>query len=80
MLYGTFNASRETVFEMVGLNLADETTRRKKENEENLSEIYVPYPTSYNSSGDDAVNGRPPAKNPDAKNLYDKDYNDNVRE
>lgn len=75
MLYSTFNCSRETTFNMVGLDLADETAKRTRENEDKLSEVFTPYPTSYNSSGDD-VGGRPSGENTN-KQDYDTEYNKN---
>jgi len=79
-LYNTFSASRETAFTLMGLKLDDETARRKKENKEGLDEVYLPYATSYTRSGGEAGPGRPAnTDSPGDKQLYDKDYNDNVR-
>lgn len=61
MLYTTFNVSRETSFGLVGIDLEDERVKRETEDANGLSDIFTPYPTSYNTSGseDEASPGRP---------------------
>lgn len=60
LLYNTFACSRETCLDVLGLDLEDEKAKREAENEDDLSSIFTPYPTSYNTSGDsDGEAGRP---------------------
>ena len=77
LLYAKFNCSRETAFGLIGINLEDEKNKREQENKDNLSEIFIPYGTSYTKSGDDNKAGRNPdkdSKNPD-KQIEDKTRN-----
>lgn len=77
LLYGTFAASRQTCFEMVGVDVEDERVKREAEAENGLDDIFTPYGTSYTVSGDNAKGGRPADKNsndPD-KQTNDKEYN-----
>lgn len=82
VLLSSFGASRETCFDMVGLNLEDETNKRRREKENNLDDIFTPYQTSYTYTGDkNNQNGRPSSNNVDTKSKrdYDKQYNKNAR-
>ena len=79
LLYATFNCSRETTFDMVGLDLVDEMEKRKKENAEKVSDIFTPHPTSFNSSGNDTAVGRPQSEQQTNKTVYDENYNKDVR-
>ena len=79
-LYGTLNCSRRTVLETVNIDIADETDRRKEENDSGLDEIFKPYSIAYtntqNTNKDDT--GRPADKNskdPDKQN-DDKERNE----
>ena len=80
-LYTTLNASLETVYNTVGLDLKDEIAKRKSEKEKGLEEIFTPRATSYNSNGSDNnltnEGGRPEDEEQDSKNVYDKEYNKN---
>lgn len=77
--YNTLGISRKTTFEMVGIDLDDEIEKRKDEKENGLDEIFVPYNTSFNKSGDNKSVGRPSTQQDLNKQQDDKDYNDNVR-
>lgn len=74
LLYGTFGASRETTFELLGYDLEEEASRRKRENKEGMDEIFYPYPLSYTTPGDSGEGGRPAnedSEDPD-KQIEDK--------
>ncbi len=83
LLYSKFNCSFETAFGLVGINVADEIEKRKKEKELGYEDILTVHPTSYNSSGDesDDKGGRPSGTTDDGnavndqKKDYDSDYN-----
>ena len=73
LLYGTLGASRETVFDVLGYDIEEEATRRKKENDAGFDEVFRPYPISYTTPGDDA--GRPTDGDSDNP---DKQINDEI--
>lgn len=77
LLYTTFGVSRETTFGMVGVDLEDERVKREKEDSDGLNSIFVPYPTSYNTSGsaDETIVGRPADSDDPDKQNYDETYN-----
>lgn len=86
LLYTTFNVSYDTCLGLLGIDINDEKIKREKENEENISEIFTPRATSFNSSGnstdsDDNGSGRPMEDTVEniEKQTYDKGYNDIVR-
>ena len=86
LLYTTFNVSYDTCLSLLGIDMNDEKIKREKENEENISEIFTPRATSFNSSGnstdsDDNGSGRPMEDTIEniEKQTYDKGYNDIVR-
>lgn len=71
--YNTLGASRETVFEMVGLDINDEVHKRLSEKEKKYDEIFTPYSTAYTKSGQsDDTTGRPADSKNEAKQQYDK--------
>lgn len=71
--YNTLGASRETVFEMVGLDINDEVHKRLSEKEKKYDEIFTPYSTAYTKSGkSDDTTGRPADSKNEAKQQYDK--------
>lgn len=76
LLYSKFNASYETAFGLLGINIEDEKQRRMKENENNYDEIFTPRFTVYTNSGDSKSSGRPiNNKDPD-RQIRDQDrYN-----
>ena len=78
LLYTTFGASRETTFGLVGIDLEDERVKREKEESENLSSIFTPYPTSYNTDGsaEESSPGRPADSEDPDKQEYDQTYNE----
>lgn len=81
MLYTTFNCSLQTSLDYVGLDVEDEISKRKTENDSGTYEIMFPRATSYNTNSDDTQVGRPQSQNPNDtdKQNYDKNYNDNAR-
>lgn len=81
--YNVLGASRKTTFALAGLSVDDEAESRKIENAQNLNAVFVPYLTSYVTSGED-TGGRPPENGKEVQDLdkkdYDTDYNRRVRE
>lgn len=82
--YNTLGTSRETAFEMVGLDICDEVQKRLAEKDKNYDEIFTPYTTAYTKSGNDTTTedlGRPSNKNQEVqgKQNYDKEYNKTAR-
>lgn len=83
--YSTLNASRDTVFKIIGLNIEDEKQRRIKENSENLDSVFSPRPTAYNTGiVTDTENsgnlGRPTSSEDTGKQEFDKEYSKEVRQ
>lgn len=81
LLYSTLNASLETCFSMVGLDVNDEVEKRKAEKEKGYDDIFTPRITAYTSSGKNSEIGRPDdiTDENQAKNQYDKVYNKEAR-
>lgn len=82
--YNTLGTSRETAFEMVGLDICDEAQKRLAEKDKKYDEIFTPYTTAYTKSGNDTTTedlGRPSNKNQEVqgKQNYDKEYNKTAR-
>ena len=78
-LYGTMCASRRSVFEVVGIDVEDETERRESENENGLDEIFKPYMTAYTNNGNEENKGGRPAdkkSNNEVKQQEDKERNE----
>ena len=50
-LYSKLNCSFRTAYETLDMNFNDEMERRKAEQDNGVDEIFIPHPTSYNSSG-----------------------------
>lgn len=74
--YGTLNASRETTFGLVGLDLQDEISKRTLENENALDDVFAPRATSYTYTNDEENKGGAPQSNEDKdKQQYDQDRN-----
>lgn len=83
LLYGTLNASLETCYSMIGLDVNDEAKKRKSEAEKGYDEIFKPRQTAYTNPGKlDKDNGRPEKVTDEnqGKNIYDKNYNREARE
>lgn len=80
-IYGTLNASRETTFDLIGLNLQDEMEKRKSEDEKGLDKIFQPHSTAYNKSGNNEDNerGRPESDEDIDKQKNGENYNKEVR-
>lgn len=76
-LLTTFSSSRRTAFELVGIDLDDETARREEENESDLSDVFTPYQLSYTVSGTDDEGGRPASDNPTDEQKQEEDYERN---
>ena len=85
LLYNTLNASLETCYDMVGLDIVDEAEKRIAEKDKGYNEIFSPRLTAYTNSKDkqstDNTGGRPEDVTDlnQGKNLYDKEYNKNAR-
>lgn len=81
MLYADLGASRRTTFEILGLDIEDETERRQSENESGLNEIFTPYLTAYTNNANNMnenEGGRPADKqsNNETKQANDKQRNE----
>lgn len=78
LLYTTFNASLETSFGILGIDVADEAEKRKSEKEKGYDEVFAPRQTAYTNSGkknnEEKVGNPRESTNPNKEN-YDKDYN-----
>ena len=82
LCYSTLNASLETCYSLIGLDVKDEAEKRKVEKEKGYEEIFAPRSTAYTKSGDsDNQGGRPQDVNDtnQGKNQYDQEYNKNAR-
>lgn len=85
LLYNTLNASLETCYDMVGLDIVDEAEKRIAEKDKGYDKIFSPRLTAYTNSKDkqntDNKGGRPEDITDlnQGKNLYDKEYNKNAR-
>lgn len=55
-LFSKLNCSYKTAYEFLDINVDDEIERRKHERNNGIEEILIPHPTSYNSSGNEAIN------------------------
>lgn len=76
MLYADLSLSRQTVLEVLGLDIVDETERRQSENEKMLNEVFYPYMTAYTNSGTlEDEGGRPASKEPTNKQQVDRERN-----
>lgn len=83
--YTTLNASLETCYDLVGLDVKDEAEKRKSEKEKGYDEIFTPRMTAYTNSGNknttENQGGRPSGTNQEVqgKQSYDQEYNKNAR-
>ena len=83
--YTTLNASLETCYDLVGLDVKDEAEKRKSEKEKGYDEIFTPRMTAYTNSGNknttENQGGRPSGTNQEVqgKQNYDQEYNKNAR-
>ena len=78
MLYADLSLSRQTILEILGYDITDETERRQSENERGLNEVFYPYMTAYTNNGvSDDDGGRPADKesNNENKQINDKERN-----
>ena len=76
MLLGTFASSRQTAFEILGIDLTDEKARREQENADKLSEVFTPYQTSYTTTND-ASPGRNMSDDPVDETKQQEDHERN---
>ena len=57
------------------MDFNDELERRKAESDAGVNEVFVPHPTSYNSSGNEEnLGGRPSNTTNESKQEYDNNY------
>lgn len=74
-LYSKLNCSFRTAYETLDMDFNDELERRKAESDTGVNEVFVPHPTSYNSSGNEEnLGGRPNNTTNDSKQEYDENY------
>lgn len=74
-LYSKLNCSFRTAYETLDMDFNDELERRKAESDAGVNEVFVPHPTSYNSSGNEEnLGGRPSNTTNDSKQEYDNNY------
>lgn len=74
-LYSKLNCSFRTAYETLDMNFNDELERRKAESDTGVNEVFVPHPTSYNSSGNEEnLGGRSSNTTNDSKQEYDENY------
>lgn len=59
LLYSTFCCSRGTSMGVLGIDIEDETRRRRAENDIDLDDVFTPYGTAYTKSANDNKGGRP---------------------
>lgn len=74
LCYSTLNASLETCYNLIGLDMKDEAEKRKAEKEKGYDEIFTPRLTAYTNSGDNLINntgGRPKDSDNETKQQYD---------
>lgn len=92
-IYSTLNVSRDTAFKLVGLDIEDEKQKRIEENKAGLDDIFKPRETAFNRSkdgltddivvaptGETKTNGRPASSDDTAKQEFDKNYSEEVRQ
>ena len=81
-VYSILNASRETAFELLGMDATSELMRRKYENDNNYDQVFTPRRTAYTSAGDtdgyEDNSGRPTEEQTEVTD-YDKEYTETVR-
>lgn len=70
-MYNTLGFSRKTVFDTLGYSLEHEMQQRIHEKDDNLDEIFYPYSTAYNTSGegDDSGGASSPSGNKKINNV-----------
>lgn len=71
-LYSTLNCSLGTALSCVGIDINDEAQKRKKENEDGISEIFYAHPSQYTNSGKES-GGRPVSEDPQDPNKQEQD-------
>ncbi len=83
-MYSKLNCSYRTAYEILNRNFDDEKERKILETKNGIDEIFVPHPTSYNSSGnkdeqiekkeEEKLGGRPKNSINEPKQQYDENY------
>lgn len=74
-LYSKLNCSFRTAYETLDMDFNDELERRKVESDAGVNEVFVPHPTSYNSSGNEEnLGGRSSNTTNESKQEYDNNY------
>lgn len=77
MLYAELNASLESSYSLLGLDIETEVMRRKEEKEKGYDEIFTPRMTAFTNNGDLNDKGGRPSDNDDLdRQITDKEYND----
>lgn len=84
LCYSTLNASLETCYDLVGLDVRDEAEKRKSEKEKGYEEIFTPRITAFTNSGNNTTEnqgGKPKGTDDttQGKQDYDQEYNKNAR-
>lgn len=76
--FGKVSLSYETIIETLGLDYKDELRKRKEENDNNISQVFSPYGTSYTTSNKDIVENEDTNKNGSKKSEDDdkREYDD----
>lgn len=89
ILYNTVGASRETVFDVLGLSVEDEAMKRKSEKEKNYDKVFESYGTAYTKSNNNINTnnlnnedspGRPTDNDDIDRQEVDKEYNEEDRQ
>ena len=81
LMFSKLNLSYESCLEVLGLDVDDELSKRKAENDEGYDDVFIPHASQYTSAGNNSNPGRPSSANPSDPNkqIYDDGYNNNVR-
>lgn len=76
-LYSQLNASLDTCYSYLGIDIEDEKQKRTSENNEKLEEVFKPRATNNTTNGNeiDDKGGKPASKTVTDKTTYDKNYN-----
>lgn len=83
LCYSTLNASLETCYNLVGLDIKDEAEKRLSEKDKGYDKIFTPRMTAYTNSGNtqniENQAGRPADSDNEAKQQYDKTREDGLK-
>lgn len=88
-IFSKLNCSYKTAYEFMGIDFNDEVARRTEESKNGYDTLFIPHPTSYNTSGDiqkEGTVGRPSGSTSneskevdEKKQEYDQNYNQNLK-